>query len=292
MAVDAERWQRIESVYHAALEREPEQRGKFLAEACADDQNLRREIESLLTKDLEAAGPLDGPAWDLLNTLFADHKQAPLPSGTQLGSYTIRSLLGAGGMGMVYEADDAKLHRRVAIKALPEGTSERKQAIERLWREARAASALNHPNIATIHAIEEYEGRPFIVMELLEGQSLKELIGGKPVKLETLLELAIQCAGGLAAAHSKGIIHRDIKPANLFVTSGGQLKILDFGVAKFQQMAELADRANGQDARRLHIHIDQHRRADRDCCVHVAGTGQWLGTGYANRPLLLRRSAV
>ena len=107
----------------------------------------------------------------------------------QLGSYTIRSLLGAGGMGMVYEAEDAKLSRRVAIKTCPEGMSEQKQAIERLWREARAASALNHPNIATIHAIEEYEGRPFIVMELLEGQSLKELIGGRPVKLETLLEV-------------------------------------------------------------------------------------------------------
>jgi len=213
---------------------------KFLAEACADDENLRCEIESLLAQNSEPAGPLDEPAWDVLTTLFENAEEPPLPSGTRLGYFTVAALLGAGGMGMVYEAEDARLNRRVAIKLLPEPVSQQKQAIERLWREARAASALNHPHIATIYAIEESEGRPFIVMELLEGQSLKELIGGKPVKLEILLELAIQCAGGLAAAHSKGIIHRDIKPANLFVTSGGQLKILDFGVAKFQQMAELA----------------------------------------------------
>ena len=238
MAVDAERWRRIESIYHAARERDPEQRRKFIAEACADDQNLRREVESLLAQGSKAPGPLDEPAWDVLTTLFEKTERPPLPSGTRLGYFTVGGLLGAGGMGMVYEADDTKLNRRVAIKLLPEPVSQQKQAIERLWREARAASALNHPNIATIHAVEECEGRPFIVMERLEGQSLKELISGKPVKLETLLELAVQCADGLAVAHSKGIIHRDIKPANLFVTSRGQLKILDFGVAKFQQMAE------------------------------------------------------
>jgi serine/threonine protein kinase len=232
--VDAERWRRIELIYHAALEREPEQRSSFIAQACLDDEELRGEVQSLLAQGSEAPGPLESPPWDVLATSFENPKQVPLPAGTRIGSYVVGSLIGAGGMGIVYQAKDVKLHRQVALKSLPEGLSDHKGAVERLWREARAASALNHPNIATIHAVEECEGRTFIVMELLEGQDLKQVINEKPVKLETLLELAFQISDGLAAAHSRGILHCDIKPANLFVTGRGQLKILDFGVAKFQ----------------------------------------------------------
>jgi len=222
-----ERWQQIQDVLEKALELASEQRSAYLNQACSSDPSLRQEVETLLASS-------DGVRSSFLQP-SPSTQRVSLTSGTKLGEYEVKSMLGSGGMGEVYRARDSRLGRDVAIKVLPSSLSADSERLRRFEQEARAAAALNHPNILAVFQMGTYEGAPYLVSELLEGETLREQIKRGRLSLRKAIDYAMQIARGLAAAHEKGIVHRDLKPENLFVTKDGRVKILDFGLAKLTQ---------------------------------------------------------
>jgi Tol biopolymer transport system component len=232
-SMKAEQWKRIEEIYQAAADVDGAQRDGLLTEACAGDSELRRQVESLLVHRSEAFGFIESEALHVLAANLRTESESDPMLGKQFSHYRVLERVGGGGMGIVYKAEDTRLNRFVALKFLSLDLScKEAKVLERFHREARAASALNHPHICTIHDVEEFEGRSFMVLELLEGQTLRHYIRADAMRSPEVLRYALEITDALEAAHARGIVHRDIKPTNIFITARGSAKVLDFGLAK------------------------------------------------------------
>ena len=232
-----ERRRQIEELCDAALDRDPRERSAFLAAQCGEDVALRREVERLLAHAPAAEGFLSESIAEVAASVLDDRAGSLL--GEQLGAYHIVALLGAGGMGEVYRGRDTRLGRDVAVKVLHERFAADPDGVRRFAAEARAAGQLNHPNILSIYDVGTHNGSPYLISELLEGETLRDRLAREPLPLSRAVDFAVQMAHALAAAHDKGIIHRDLKPENVFITRDGRIKILDFGLAKLTDPAAM-----------------------------------------------------
>jgi serine/threonine protein kinase len=228
-----ERWQQVKAVLDAALERKPQERAAFISKACDGDEPLRPELESLIVSHEQAGSFIEDPAVESLAEIITDKGESLV--NRALGSYQVQALLGAGGMGEVYLAEDTRLGRRLALKLLPAHLSGDKERLRRFQQEARAASSLNHPNILTIHEIGAADDRPFIATEFIEGETLRQRLTEGRMEFSEALDISRQVASALSAAHAAGIVHRDIKPENIMIRRDGFVKVLDFGLVKLTE---------------------------------------------------------
>ena len=272
------RWGRITDIYHATVARPPEERASFLGEECHGDESLRKQVEAMVKSHERSGNFIESPAFAVAPELLIDEPTGDL-IGQLIGHYRIESLLGVGGMGEVYLARDELLGRKVALKLLPEHLTADETQLSRFKTEARTASALNHPNILTVHEIGAEGNRHFIATEFIEGITLRALLARGRMSLHDALEIAVQVASALAAAHETGVVHRDIKPENIMLRPDGYAKVLDFGIAKLTE-PELAIRRSScrnDDA----TAANATRIGDRHGTIHVSRAGARADGGRA-----------
>src|SRR6516164_4380237 len=231
-----ERWEKVIDLFQSALEHAPEERAAFLNESCHDDEGMRQEVESLLTSHERAENFIEVPAFKAAPE-FVPNKSDDALVGKLIGHYRIESLIGVGGMGQVYLARDERLGRKAALKLLPDSLTTDETQLSRFKNEARTASALNHPNILTVYEIGTEGNVQFIATEFIEGITLRAALASGKMSAQRALEIAVQVASGLAAAHEAGVVHRDIKPENIMLRLDGYAKVLDFGIAKLTEQA-------------------------------------------------------
>src|SRR5215216_5434561 len=234
-----ERWQQVKQIFNSAIAYRPDERDVFISQACSGDDELRSEVESLIASHEESGSFIDKPAFEAAASLLANEK-AGLSQGQTIASYEVISFLSRGGMGEVYLAEDKRLGRKVALKLLPAAVTTDDDRLRRFEQEVRAASALNHPNIITIYEIRQALGSHIIATEYVEGETLRLRLSHTPLTLSETLNIAVQVADALSAAHKAGIIHRDIKPENIMLRPDGYVKVLDFGLAKLSEQASPA----------------------------------------------------
>ena len=273
-------WPRVKRVLEEALAREGAERQSFLAEACGTDEALRARIDHLLAASDHVAAFLETPAVVLLEPEAREDL-----SGHVVGSYQVMSRLGAGGMGEVYLAHDMKLDRRVAFKVLPLELAADRDRLRRFHQEARAASSLNHPHILVVHDVGELDGRPYLVTELIEGETLRQRLQQGRLPIRDVVDIGLQVASALSAAHARGLVHRDLKPENVMVRRDGYVKVLDFGLAKLATATPSPDQGG---VRVTHATWDGNRHTT----LYVAGAGARPRSRRTQRRLEFRGRAL